>query len=357
MNIAVRLLWNSAVPKIAVEEARLTGWKLYIYRDAGGNYNLNNVKYEILRGRGSKGFFTPLFEKITSLYAGQRGKDATVDLDLIIKASSIIKGYALFHDQFAGITGYLRKKRYGEDYAVYLHETSLPSSGVKMYFPKKMEKLVLSNAKLVITNSFWNKEVLSSFGIKSEVIYPGCYPAEKISNEREKIVLAVSTWDSGRRPELYGELGKRIKGKMIIAGNWARKDTLDTFLQKYGKYVTVTGKIPEEELIRLYSKASALVRFGFNERGPGMGIIEALGYGVPILVNDGLGGKELIKDGYNGYVIKSNNFDINIDDATDRINEILENAHELSKNAWNTGKELSWQNHTQKLKEIIGVED
>jgi hypothetical protein len=54
MNIAVRLLWNSAVPKIAIEEARNTGWKLYIYRGAGGNYDLSNVDYAILRQKKPK---------------------------------------------------------------------------------------------------------------------------------------------------------------------------------------------------------------------------------------------------------------------------------------------------------------
>jgi len=56
MNIAVRLLWNSAVPKIAIEEARNTGWKLYIYRDAGGNYDLSNVDYAILRQKTKRAF-------------------------------------------------------------------------------------------------------------------------------------------------------------------------------------------------------------------------------------------------------------------------------------------------------------
>jgi len=351
MNIAVRLLWNSGSPKHAIEEARNTGWKLYIYRDAGGNYDLSNVNYVILRQKNEKGFFTPIFEYITSLYAPQRGKDATVDLDLILKAARIIKGFTYFHDQFAGMTGYLRKLLYGEDYAIYLSETALTKKELKYFLPKMVDEIVLKNAKLIITNSYWNKNILEDLGYSSEVLYPGCYPLEKVGEVRQRLVLAVSTWDSGRHPELYGEMAKQVKGKFIMAGHWARKDTMNEFMSKYGKYVEVTGKISEKELNELYSKASVLVRFGFDERGPGMGVIEAMGYGVPVVVNEGLGGKELVKQGENGFVVKD------VDEAVDRINEILENPYRFSKNAWETSKQLSWENHTKKLIELLSKYD
>jgi Glycosyltransferase len=160
------------------------------------------------------------------------------------------------------------------------------------------------------------------------------------------LVLAVSTWDSGRYPELYGEVAKRVKEKFIMAGHWARKDTMDEFISKYGKYVEVTGKISEKELNELYSKASVLVRFGFDERDPGMGVLKAMGYGVPAIVNEGLGSKELIRQGENGFVVKD------VDEAVDRINEILENLYRFSKNAWETSKQLSWENH-KKVDRII----
>lgn len=147
MNIAVRLLWNSAVPKMAIEEARYTKSKLFIYRDAGGNYDLKGIEYEILRKNGEKGFLTPLFTYLTSLYASHRGKDATIDLDLILKAIRKIKGFTLFHDQFAGITGYLRKIFYDEDYAIYLHETSLTIGGLKYLLPREMERKILNHSK------------------------------------------------------------------------------------------------------------------------------------------------------------------------------------------------------------------
>ncbi|MFP3203119.1 MAG: glycosyltransferase [Sulfolobus sp.] len=348
-TIALRVLWNGGVARIAVEEARNAKAKLFVYRESFYDYDLSDINVTFMRRRGQKGFFTPLFKKITEIYAKNRGDDATVDLDLIIKASKIIKGPALFHDQFAGITGYLRKKFYGEEYALYLHETSLPLKGLKYALPKAMEWKVLKNAKFIFTNSKWNKEVLQNRGISSEVLYPGCYPEEKVYEKKEKFVLAVSMWDSGRKPEIYGEIAKRIKGKLVMAGSWARQDTMEEFKRKYPE-VIVTGRIPEEKLKELYRKAMLTIRFGFDERGPGMAVLESLCNGTAIIVNEGLGGKEFVINGENGFIVKD------IHDSVDKINEVLENNElmlRLSRNALESSKKYSWKAHADKLNEYM----
>ncbi|BAB67019.1 glycosyltransferase family 4 protein [Sulfurisphaera tokodaii] len=343
INIVLRILWKGGVTRVAVEEARNMKSTLIVYRHAGTQYDLSNIDVKVLFDGKSKW----IFKVLTSIYAGQRGDEATVDLDRIIKASDIIKGPALFHDQFAGLTGYLRKIKHGEDYAIYIHETSFDNKGIKWALPKFMEKKILEKSKLIITNSKWNKEILASKGFSAEVVYPGCYPRERINLEREKIVLAVSVWDSGRRPEIYGEISKKIKGKLVMAGYWTRQDTLNEFMSKY-KEVIITGPISESKLQELYDKASVLIRFGFNEKGPGMGVLEAMGAGMPVIVNEGLGSKELIKD--NGYVVRD------WDEAVDRINEILEDESlrkKMSINSWEIAKSLSWTNHARKLYELL----
>jgi len=343
MNIVLRILWKGGVTRVALEEARNIPAKLIVYRKGETYYDLTGVDYEILFEGGSKKIFTFL----TSLYARHRGSEATVDLDRIIKAKDLIKGKTLFHDQFAGLTGYLRKRDHGEDYAVYIHETSLDNQGVKWFLPKQLEKAVLSKSKLIITNSYWNKRILQDHGFSSEVVYPGCYPKEKINLERDKLVLTVSLWDKGRRPEVYGEIAKRIKGKLIMAGSWVDKITMEEFKRNYPE-VIVTGPLPESELQSLYDKASVLVRFGYHEKGPGMGVLEAMASGMPVIVNDGLGSKELIKD--NGFVVKDEM------ESVDKINEILEDEklrREFSLNSWEIAKTLHWKNHAEKVKELM----
>ncbi|WP_338598654.1 glycosyltransferase family 4 protein [Sulfolobus tengchongensis] len=343
MNIVLRILWKGGVTRVALEEARLIPAKLIVYRRGETKYDLTNVNVEVLFQGKSKWLYTFL----TSIYAKQRGNEATVDLDRIIKARDLIKGPSLFHDQFAGLTGYLRKRKYGEDYAVYIHETSLDNKGIKWAFPRALEKRILKESKVIVTNSYWNKKIMEENGFRSEVVYPGCYPKEKINLERDKIVLTVSLWDKGRKPEVYGEIAKKIKGKMIMAGSWVNKEDLEEFKRKYPE-VIVTGPISEEELQRMYDRASVFIRFGFHEKGPGLGVLEAMASGMPVIVNDQLGSRELIKD--NGYVVN------NWDESVDRINEILEDEKvriEFSKNSWEIAKSLHWKNHAEKIKELM----
>ncbi|MCH1771444.1 MULTISPECIES: glycosyltransferase [Metallosphaera] len=82
--------------------------------------------------------------------------------------------------------------------------------------------------------------------------------------------------------------------------------------------------------------------------GPGLGVLEAMASGMPVIVSDGLGSKELIKD--NGFVVRE------WEEAIDRVNEILESENlrrEFSKNSWEIAKSLHWKNHAEKVKELM----
>ncbi len=227
LTVVDRVLWNGGVARMAVEEARRLG-KLFVLRESFHDYNLNDIEVKIIRKGHSR--LTPLFWWITSLYAKNRGKEATVDLDLILTKWRVIEPPALYHDQFAGIMGYLNKIFRGQDYALYIHETNLRLDGVKWFLPKILDKEVVSKAKVVFTNSKYNQHVLKEHGFSSVVVYPGCYPIEQLGNDRYPIVLAVSMWDQWRKPWWYGEVAKRLrKGKLIMAGSWAVKEEMGGF--------------------------------------------------------------------------------------------------------------------------------
>jgi len=351
--IVTRLMWPGGVFRAALEESRHMPAKLIVLRRSNHDtpYDMNGVDIEVIRDNGKRGFFTPIFEILTLFYDKERGRDATIDLDLIFQMRDIEGEKILYMDQFVALAGLLNLLLHGKQYYVFLHETVLGRQFNVKNLPLIIyDKLILKHAKMVITNSKWNQRILASYGMKSTVAHLGCNPTEKLNLVREPLIITVSMWDRFRRPEIYVELAKRINAKVLIVGNWTRDDYKDEFIEKFGSVVKVTGPLNEDELGKLYDQASFYIRFGYGERGPGLGGIEALGHGLPVITNKGLGISELIDDGKNGFIVDD------IEEAASKINSVLsdKNRHlDMIKNAWEKGKELSWENHAAKVRNIL----
>jgi glycosyltransferase involved in cell wall biosynthesis len=355
VKIVLRLLWSGGVARIALALAKETGSELIVYRRSDKNFFYNSNEYDLttLFDGSYNRIFKKFLEIITEFHASNRGKDATVDLDYIIMASKRVSGQIVYMDPYAGITGLIRKILIGENYAVFSHETSFAKKkekGLRFLLPKIIDLFVLKKAKLVITNSQWNTDILSKYKINSIPVLPGCYPIDQPMEKKGTKIIAVTLWDKRRNPDIYAHISKIICRKITLVGNWPEPLFRYEIEKKYSEYLEITGAVSEEELYNLYAEGVIYIRFGFEERGPGMGGLEALSHGIPVITNDGLGMKEYIKNGYNGYVVSSE------EEAACRINEVLNNRdlqQELSKNAYESSKQYSWNNQVKKLKEIL----
>jgi glycosyltransferase involved in cell wall biosynthesis len=335
---------------MAIEEARGLPASLLVYRESRmtPDYSLQGIPVRYLRAATDTGALTAFYRWVTLAYNPDRGRDATVDLDLILKATRATRQRTLYHDQFAGITGYLRKLLTGEDYAVYLHETVIGRAfGLKGKLEEKVDRLVLGSAKLVFTNSRRNQSVLDAQGLRAIVAYPGFVPAIGANVERKKVIVASTVWDANRRPELYVELARKTSAKVVLVGTWTDSAYMQLFKNRYSKLVEITGPLPEEAVTKIYQTSSVYVRFGFGERGPGQGGIQALGSGLPVITNGGLGICELITDGSNGFVVRS------VEEAAERANEILNDEgvrRRMGKSALDTATSLSWRSHNDLIR-------
>ncbi|HEV2166470.1 MAG TPA: glycosyltransferase [Thermoplasmata archaeon] len=358
-TVATRLLWPG-VGRMAIEEARRLPADLLVYRESATplHYDLTGVRYRYLRRRGARGALTPWLTRVTLAYNPGRGQDATVDLDLILKATSEVRGAALFHDQFAGLTGLVRRLRTGAGYALYLHETALGETPGVMttrsraadYAVRRFDATVLGKARLILTNSRANQALLAEYGFPSEVLYPGCEPLATLPERREPFVLATSVWEPTRRMEFYAELARRTRARVVLAGTWARPEELEAYRRRFGGLLEVTGPISEAQLHDLSCRASAYVRFGFGERGPGQGGIQALAYGLPVLANRGLPMAELISDGTNGFIVDT------AVEAAEKVDRLLDDPALLRKMgaaAWAKSQELSWPSHAARLATLM----
>ena len=365
--IIVRILWPGGVQRIALAEAEgltklgnsvdlifIRGTKKYNY-SADINYKVlynNNINKRIL-GR--------IFRKITLYYSPQRGEDATIDMDLIYKTEHNLKNrydIIYYFDEFSAFFQKYNKKKYGNNTAVLIHEVAL-LNGSKL--SKFVQKRAIENSDIVLTNTKENLDLLMKFGIKNAYeVYPGLVLHNDIPDfdSRENIAVSVTMWDFGRKPEILLQIAKKLKyGKIVIAGSWADNKYLEDFKKSVivadlTDKLIITGGIEEIDLVNLYKKAKVSIRFGYDEKGPGMGSLESIAWGIPLIINNGIGIKEIVRNNLNGYIVEENDYEI-IANLIDELFTRKDKWSEISKNNIILAKDLSWDNHCLKLNSIF----
>lgn len=224
-----------------------------------------------------------------------------------------------------------------------------------------IEKFAQVGAIALFTNSIINKKLIEKSGSsKVFLCEPGFEIVEGIPifENRENIILSVTMWDKGRKPEIFIDIAKNVSdGFIILAGNWTDKNYMNEFIEKIKtmkltEKIKVTGPISEYELVNYYKHAKVFIRFGFNENGPGMGSLEAISYGIPLIYNESLGLPTYVKNRDNGFMI--NPFDVN--EITHCVKILLNDVDiwkAISSNNLKLSKEHSWNNQGKKFSILI----
>lgn len=109
--------------------------------------------------------------------------------------------------------------------------------------------------------------------------------------------------------------------------------------------VTFTGSIDQPEYIlhhcSLYVHTAIIEPFGLV-------IIEAMACGLPVICSDGLGNRDLIREGENGFLVKERNPKL----LADKIQFLLERPHEIErmgKEAHRFAQNFGMENYIEKL--------
>lgn len=259
----------------------------------------------------------PLFRLITSVFAGHRGEQATVDLDLIWGLRELADGYdvIVFNDQYAALLGaYLRLIK-GKPYVMVLHEfypKVSRSLARRLFFP--VADLIDAFSVLVAPSVLTTSEkvqrridrIAPGKATLARIGFPVADPLSLNSERARRTVLALTVWDEGRHPEFFATLAKTVpEFKITLMGMWASEPLFRRFkgLERSIPNLEITGPVTEEERCRRLKSTFLYASFGYSEAGPGMGGLEALAMGCPVLVNRGIGLSELIVDRVNGFVV------------------------------------------------------
>ncbi|QKR00854.1 glycosyltransferase family 4 protein [Metallosphaera tengchongensis] len=363
--ILLRILWTAGAQRIAINEYKTLKElghevKIVFLRNSktkGYEELLKGVDYTVIRN--GSGLLTPFFFLATKLFAPDRGSESVVDLDLIRMVPKIVKkegaDYLICHDQWAGLGCYYAKRELGIPYSVFIHEKlsnyNIPILGK---LANNLEKDALYNADkvLAVTEKVANS-VKEKYSLNVEVNYPGmelldCEPLSR----RENIILSVSFWDSGRKPELYLNIAERFeKYKLVLAGNWrisSLKQDIINEIKRRGltDRVFLRDNLKESELAELYRKSKFFLRFGFGEYGLATGVIEALGHCLPVIINDQLGTAYMVRENNIGKVLSN----IDADEIKAFVENMKENEYtELQSNIREVILKYSWESHVKKL--------
>jgi glycosyltransferase involved in cell wall biosynthesis len=373
--IVCRILWNGGVQRVAIAQTEaLTnlGYECQLiflrktpdatYRTPSGTRILEPE--DKIRGRRTEG----IWAWITYIYAGHRGREATVDVDLLWKLRRELGGFdaVVFSDQFAAATGIYLNLIRRIPYILVFHEfypkVRRPRfSKILFALADAFDAVSILLAPAIVTTSSKNLHRLRDF--RTERVYLariGCPPPiaglnREISETRFR-VLSLSVWEEGRHPEVYLEVARRNPGyEFTLAGSWADSARMEEFRRLCSDTPNfhVTGVITEEQRIRLLNDCLIYMRFGFGEAGPGMGGLEALTFGNIVIANRGLGISEVITDGVDGRMTAGP-----IVESTTAILESIrrssdEDLRTMSAAARNLAGRLSWESHAVVLSQAL----
>lgn len=169
-----------------------------------------------------------------------------------------------------------------------------------------------------------------------------------VSGDR-RIIMTVSKWSEFRNPTAYLDLLELLPTKMslFMVGRWDTTAEFERFRAEATRRalenrLILKDNVSEEELSRLYDETRIFVRLGFNEKGTGQAILEAIGHGCPVVISRGLGASTMVQDGETGFLVDENN----LSDVAEKIITIFssdEITDRMSKHAYQVSERHSWQ--------------
>lgn len=191
---------------------------------------------------------------------------------------------------------------------------------------RKTQSFLARKAFRVITPSFYLKKIIKGWGVPEqniEVIYNALDVLEEpdISKAEAKkrigiggdVILSIgrlAIWKGflaliDTFPDLLKE---NPNFRLIIVGDGEEKKNLELKIENLGlkKSVKLVGRVNHQD-IPLYFKAADIFILNSGYEGLPHVILEAMQLGVPVVASSKGGNLEVIKDGFNGFLVEYNN--------------------------------------------------
>lgn len=281
-------------------------------------------------------------------------------------------------DQLVGAGALLRRRLHGTPYVLLVAELLATRRGIAVlkvgrdrrvgrvahWAIHRTELAILRGASaLVFVSKRTADRVLAEFpdlrAVPSVTLFPGCHPVDAPNEPTgdSPYVLAVSKWDEGRNPNFFLDIAGQRPEEFVIAGTWIDEGTEARFRARCaqgppsnGGRLRVTGPLDESQLQATLRGAFCYVHW--SPEGFGMGVLEAMGAGVPVICTPDAGAAELVVDGVNGLLVPGRDASAYAR-AIDRLARDPAFRQSLARGALATAREHDWSHHAERLAAVL----
>jgi len=225
-------------------------------------------------------------------------------------------------------------------------------------FAFRLDKLLVDNSLATLTGSKVHLPFLESLSSgRVSVLYPGCYPSEKLPVGRGDYILSVIRWNAIKQPGRLVDLMARTDPslRLIVTDGYSpRSEMVQSFLTRartkgVSQRISLEGPANQRRLKELYIGARALIHTSVEAFG--MTALEAASHGCPFIIPEGSGVTELFTNGVHGFFPKEEDEEALLVSVNRFADELF--AREMGHRAWEVAKQYSWINHARKLEQIL----
>lgn len=232
----------------------------------------------------------------------------------------------------------------------------------------RADKVSIKGADLILANGEYVKRLLEeTYGIKAASCPAGAYPSRRIKKYEERIkgrikigrtvirkpfiLITNRHFPQKKFEHAVSVLPTLIKDfpsiSLVITGgetDYTRElKNLVKRLSLKGKVIFL-GLVSEKDLEKLYAEAAVYV-YTAPEEDFGMGVVEAMAHGTPVVAWNAAGPSKIIKSGKTGLLAKP----YKTADFADKMRQLLADkkfAEKIGRAAWEESKrKFSYRNH------------
>jgi glycosyltransferase involved in cell wall biosynthesis len=229
---------------------------------------------------------------------------------------------------------------------------------------KKMYSYVAMKAdKFIFPSHHIMKEVGKIYEITNPIVIHngGVIPKEKVDFDlREKLkfisVGALSDYKNyGTLIRAFNDKVLRERSTLKIIGDGPLKNKYQTIISnlKLENVVYLLGPMKHEKVFEMLDKSDVFVIL--SKEPFCVAAAEALGRGLPVVVAETTGIKEIIKDGIQGFVVKDEDrMNPNlVGQVLRRFVEKPELIPKMSKEAFELSKNFTWETNAKKMYDVL----